>query len=170
MSEASENGASRKNRAAAQETPISRTETVPATPTTARNGLQMTESSLTPSVFVFGIDPFRNSPSSKSLLKELYNAGFNLTKIKYAKTKEDIPDDSHVICFGAAAFKQLTGWEGSILECRGDLFTMDTNTTIMVFPTYSPGYVFHNPKVKDTFKYDLELFNTFIRFDQGETV
>jgi uracil-DNA glycosylase len=141
-----------------------------ATTRQAHDGLLMMKSSLTPTVFVFGIDPFKNSPSSKSLLKELYNAGFNLAKIKYAKTKEDIPDDSHVICFGADAFKALTGWEGSILECRGDLFTMDTNTTIMVFPTYSPGYVFHNPKVKDTFKYDLELFNAFIRYDLGESV
>jgi len=118
-------------------------------------------------IYVFGADPFQNSPSSKTLLKELLKVGWKKSELKYAATTEDIADDSYVLCFGAAAFKTLTGCEEPLSKHAGSLFGFKN---CLVFPTYSPGYLFHNPKLIGQFKNELETSRALIKFDQGESV
>ena len=118
-------------------------------------------------IYVYGTDPFSPSPSSKVLLKELLNAGFKKSEIVYANTPEKIEDNSYVLCFGAQACRELTGLEDSMRELRGTLCSMDSKPFVFVFPAYSPGYLFHNPAEKATFKADLELFFAVIKADQG---
>lgn len=118
-------------------------------------------------IYVYGADPFSNSPSSQVLLKELLKAGFKRSEITHAKLIEDITDDSYVISFGAPSFKELTGLDASLKECAGMLCCMDTNHSVFVFPTYSPGYLYHNPREKETWKQQLELFYAVIKTDQG---
>lgn len=122
------------------------------------------------SIFVYGTDPFSTSPSSMVLLKELLSAGFKKSEIQYANTPEKIEDNSYVLCFGAQAVRELTGLEEPMRELRGTLCSSTTKNDVLVFPAYSPGYLFHNESEKSTFKADLELFFAVIRVDQGVPV
>lgn len=116
-------------------------------------------------IWVYGTDPFGASPSSKTLLKELLNAGFKPTEIKHAKIADDIPEDCYVLSFGAPAFKELTGFDEPLSKHHGTLWSMESRESVLVFPQYSPGYLFHNPKEIGTFKSELELARAFIKLD-----
>lgn len=117
-------------------------------------------------IYVYGTDPFAASPSSKTLLKELVSAGFKPKELEYVVSAEDIPDDSWVLSFGADAFRTLTGCDEPLSKHHGSLFDLDINPSVFVFPTYSPGYLFHNPKLIGQWKAELELFKAFISYDQ----
>lgn len=119
------------------------------------------------SVYVYGANPLGTSPSSKNLLKELVNAGFKPREIKHANSHDDIPDNSYVICFGAPAVKALTGMEDPMRDLHGTLCSMQDRTHVLVFPTYSPGYLFHNPHKTEEWRRELELFYAAIKTDQG---
>lgn len=121
-------------------------------------------------IYVYGTDPFANSPSSMVLLKELTKAGFKVSEIKYANTVDDIPDNCWVISFGSPQFRELTGTDESLRDHQGTLWSMDSRDDVFVFPTYSPGYLYHNPNEKEAWKRQLELFYAVIKIDEGVVV
>lgn len=115
-------------------------------------------------VVVYGIDPFASSPSSLTLLKALLDVGFKKHQIRYEADSNKIEDADYVLSFGAGAFRELTGIEESLSKYAGSLCSkIDSDAFVM--PTYSPGYLFHNPSRKTEWEEQLRLFYAVISID-----
>lgn len=115
-------------------------------------------------IYVYGANPFDGSPSSNALHKQLKEARFKLSEVKYVDSVDKLPDNSHCLSFGSQACFELTGISG-IKEARGEMH-QSISKDILVFPTYAPGYLYRNPELMWQWKEDLELFRVFIEYDQ----
>ncbi len=113
-------------------------------------------------IYCIGADPFDTSPSSTALHKQLKETGFKLSEIKVIDKIVDVPSNSHLLCFGASVFSEISSGR-SLVDFRGQLFSYGTT---LVFPTFAPGYLYRKPELMPLFKQDLETFRVFIDFDQ----
>lgn len=118
--------------------------------------------------YVYGANPFDGSPSSNALNKQLKEAGFKLSELQAIDNLSDLRGfNLHCLCFGAAAFRELTGSDLGIKEARGEMHA-GIKEGVLVFPTYAPGYLYRNPELMWQWKQDLELFCLFINYDLGK--
>ncbi len=116
-------------------------------------------------IIIHGQDPFDYSPSSKMLLRELKRAGFRRSELEYLDDDGRIPEEGHVLCFGSQPFKNLTGSDLGIGYCRGELYHAIGLPNLLVYPTFSPGYLYRNRNLFPLFRDDLEIAYVFFKLD-----
>lgn len=118
-------------------------------------------------IYVFGQDLDDYSPGSKLLMQALRRAGFRRSQYEVLDDPRDIRSKGtcYILAFGSNAYSELTGRQG-LSAGRGTLHDCQWSKDALVFPTFSPGYLYRNPKVKKTFHNDLQDFYAWIMLDK----
>jgi len=62
-----------------------------------------------------------------------------------------------ILCFGKASLDAVTDKKYSLSAYRGTILEYPLDTTIKVFPMYSPGYLAHNPNAESECKQDWQV-------------
>lgn len=117
------------------------------------------------SIYAYGIDLKDRSPKSQMLLRELANAGFGRVESVTDPKELRFKTEGYVLTFGSDALEEITG-QRSISERRGEMHPCKFNDDLLVFSTWSPGFLYHNKENLPLFRDDLKLFKTVIKLDQ----
>jgi len=120
------------------------------------------------STYAYGVNLQDRSPMSKMLLRELANAGFGRVETLLEREVRFL-EDGYILAFGADALRSLSGLSG-IAEYRGQMHACLNNPDVLVFVTYSPGFIYRNKENLPLFRDDLRLFKTFINFDRDGVI
>jgi hypothetical protein len=122
-------------------------------------------------IFVFGQDLNDYSPASKQVIKALRKAGFRRSEYEVLNDPRLLRQAGkcYVLTFGAEAYSEITGRVG-IGEGRGELHGSQWSDEALVFPTYSPGYLRRNPRIKNVFENNLADFYAWIKLDKDGIV
>lgn len=116
-------------------------------------------------IYVVGVNTTDRSPMAGMLLRELANAGMGQTQYVEEPQELAFKDDGYVLTLGAPALQKVTG-QGSISENRGKMHSCIYNKDLLVFATYSPGFIYHHKENLPLFRDDLKLFKTVIKLDR----
>jgi hypothetical protein len=118
-------------------------------------------------IYVYGQDLDDYSQQSKQLVIALRKAGFRRGELEVLRDPRDLygKGKCYVLTFGASAYGEITGRSG-LTQHHGELHSSQWSDDALVYPTFSPGYLRRNPRLRKRFKIDLENFYAFIKLDE----
>lgn len=105
---------------------------------------------------ILGLDIFDRSRPAGALLNALQKQGFKKAELEfYAGDPEEIPAGFYLL-FGSPALKEHVGEQYRMGEVSGEIFTSKHNDKAVILPTYAPGFLYHNPNMKELWLDQLE--------------